>query len=295
MFGRKTTRYGTVQWTLAVSFLAAICSFILSIALTATATQGVGQKARDIQRDAVPSVQHLVAARSALRELELSLLQSASDGARRTRPQTLADIKRTSAVMSGEIAAYLALPAFPGEQELQDSMRTREESALSIVETVAAPDGSVAVGGQEIRSACKDLDRVIVAAIRFNAHEGSSQAHHIEDIWTKGVRARTALTILSVILSTVVAAFAVRAVGKYGRALEERADELEQFAGRVAHDIRNPVSAVRLSLEVFRHPRTSLKLSNAASRRSIVRTESSRRCCASRGRAHGRRRTPALP
>ena len=50
-------------------------------------------------------------------------------------------------------------------------------------------------------------------------------------------------------LLTVLAAFLVtRFMRRYTRLIEQRADELEQFAGRVAHDVLSPLGAASLAL-----------------------------------------------
>jgi signal transduction histidine kinase len=57
--------------------------------------------------------------------------------------------------------------------------------------------------------------------------------------------------------------------------MEARAEELEQFAGRVAHDVRNPLSAAKLACDLVRHRFSDEKLLDLIARidRSLSRAD----------------------
>jgi signal transduction histidine kinase len=110
----------------------------------------------------------------------------------------------------------------------------------------------------------RDADRVAAAAaaaLEFNAHSGRDLAVSIKQVrrnseWV-GYGLATSLGLL-----TLIAGVIVRGEIRRRRALVEeraamqdrRATELESFAGRVAHDILNPVLATQLSLGLAARP-----------------------------------------
>jgi signal transduction histidine kinase len=58
------------------------------------------------------------------------------------------------------------------------------------------------------------------------------------------------LDLVSVALTVLAAVLAIRLVRGQERILRERADELDQFAGRVAHDIKSPLATTSAALWV---------------------------------------------
>jgi signal transduction histidine kinase len=82
-------------------------------------------------------------------------------------------------------------------------------------------------------------------------------ATRIETVHERADRLALELDALSAVLAAVAAAMAVRAVRQMVRLQEEnrqlmerKAAELEQFAGRVAHDVLSPLSSVSLALSL---------------------------------------------
>jgi signal transduction histidine kinase len=61
-----------------------------------------------------------------------------------------------------------------------------------------------------------------------------------------------AIGALAVAGMLLLVRWALAAVTDYERATAERMDELDQFAGRVAHDLRNPLQAIGMSLAIVR-------------------------------------------
>jgi len=73
-------------------------------------------------------------------------------------------------------------------------------------------------------------------------------AGRIERLNDQGAIIAVLLDLLAAALTCLVAAFAVRAVRRGERLDKSRIEELEQFAGRVAHDVLGPLSSVSMAL-----------------------------------------------
>jgi signal transduction histidine kinase len=93
--------------------------------------------------------------------------------------------------------------------------------------------------------------------IDLNATEAHDLALHIEAVHQRSTHIAIALDSLCVLLTCVGATLlwqAIRArmvlVDRHRELVEARAEELEEFAGRVAHDILSPLSVVTMALRL---------------------------------------------
>jgi signal transduction histidine kinase len=70
-----------------------------------------------------------------------------------------------------------------------------------------------------------------------------------EELWQRSRTFSLSLCGVSVLLSAALAFSAIRYGRRYDAVQRERADEMEAFAGRVAHDLRGPLSPAGLALQ----------------------------------------------
>ena len=138
--------------------------------------------------------------------------------------------------------------------------------------------------------AAADLARQLV---EYDAQLAAEAARRIESARARANRFAYQLDALSALLALVAAGLALRAVRQVQRVqdehraeVERKAEELEQFAGRVAHDVLSPLGAVSLSLGLAQQSATStVKDALARGQQSLGRWEwptacSRRRCAA---------------
>ena len=99
------------------------------------------------------------------------------------------------------------------------------------------------------------LDEGLVKLIRFNAEQAQTVSGSVDQGLQRSQRLAVILDMTSLALGCLLIGISLRMVwvrlhqqALYNRLAEEKAAELEAFAGRVAHDIRNPLSAVTMSL-----------------------------------------------
>jgi signal transduction histidine kinase len=184
-----------------------------------------------------PSIEHLATARGEIRTLQALVREGVATS------DAIAYSRRT---LDESINAYLVLPVSPGEQDLwRDLFRAKSgfDHALS--------------RGADVSAHAAELSGAITRAIAFNGKRSHDLAVEIQ-------RARHAAFYAAIgmdIVCTVIAFAAVALLRRMARAhqaldeqhrrlQEERASELEQFAGRVAHDILSPLGTVGFSLEL---------------------------------------------
>jgi signal transduction histidine kinase len=95
-------------------------------------------------------------------------------------------------------------------------------------------------------------DVAIEALIELNAAHVGELGRMIEQRRTASRFWGTLLDLASAIFAIIAAFLVIRLVRRFAAVMRTRVMDLEQFAGRVAHDIRSPLTSVALALEVTR-------------------------------------------
>ncbi|HJZ85470.1 MAG TPA: ATP-binding protein [Polyangia bacterium] len=249
----------TGRWLFA-AFAATILCFFGSTLYVQSTQAAIDRDALSIAHNASPSIQHLSSARAELRHLEV-LLETYLDDVDAGRPGDRASLQSTRAQIDAEVRAYLRLPTYPGEHELW--LQVQHELAAvdaALEHTFAAVDrGQLAAARADARVLHAAADRAYTAArgtIEVNARRAGDIALRIERHRQHSTHIAYGLDLLSAVLAVTAALLARRALKHHtsvleahSRLLAERAEEREQFAGRVAHDILSPLNAVSFALD----------------------------------------------
>jgi signal transduction histidine kinase len=220
----------------------------------------------DIADNAAPSIERLAAARGELRRLQI-LLRGYLDRRESGVPADSQTIHESRRTMDRSIEEYLALPVFPGERELWGAIlgsedRLNEAVTLCMSEAERGDlRAAEALLRQDIATAAESLGVAITEVVEFNAAHSRDLARQIKQMRGRSTSMAFALDGACAVL-TVAGAIALRRAmrahaeleDRHMRLLEERASELEQFAGTVAHDILGPLGVVSFSLELAGRP-----------------------------------------
>jgi signal transduction histidine kinase len=254
----------TPGWSLLVAFTAVAASFVGATLYTTYSSQNIDAAALSIATNATPSISHLAAARSDLRELQ-SLLARALEDMSSGRPYAeRSQIEHTRAALAGEITAYLSLTPYPGEKQLWSAINQDLEELNGVTDRLLAKldahDLRAArdLADRDFHSAVDRTASGMLAAIELNAENASELADRIERQRHRALLAAFGLDGLAVVLTLFAGLLALRAVRKaeryleaHNRLLADRAEELEQFASRVSHDILSPLGAAGLVFSIF--------------------------------------------
>jgi signal transduction histidine kinase len=247
-----------------------VLSFV-SVSFIARSRGGaVGRDVDGIVRNALPSVQELTAARGDVRRLDTAVRDYADAAGSGPRP-SVDEVTALRARLDEAFAAYSALPDFPGERALSsaipDELSDLDRAIASVQRHVAASDltGSQEAKRDEIREV-ERIDDTLEELVNLNASEGQQLGLSVEGARAQTWRIALSLDALGVglaLLSTGVAVLAMRrtvrsleidresAIGQ-ASALGQRSAELDEFAGRMAHDVLSPLNSVSLALEFLR-------------------------------------------
>jgi signal transduction histidine kinase len=241
---------------LLLAFGAVALSFTASTFFSEIADFRIESAAHDIATNTSPRVIRLAALRTELRQLEeaaIDLVRRPEGGAPRSEELTALDQSARRIIQAW--TAYEVMPhEVPAEQVARASIDQAMPSlppgvdrliaALSSRDRVSAQE----ILAQEIRPLTDHLTSQLMTIIDINAREAARLAETIHELGQRSIRASVALDALSVFLTIVAGLVALRTVRRYTRLLGERAEELEMFSGRVAHDILAPLNAVSISL-----------------------------------------------
>ena len=208
----------------------------------------------EIANNESPSIMHLAAARAELRDLQRLLsthVLQASTGRQTTSAEQLKEVRDR---LRDHLQSYFAIPALPNERELW----ARIELELTDVDVLAGRIVEATTAGrqaaaqqllvEELPDAIDDEADAIIAAITLNAQHVREVAQAIEGERHTRTLWVLALDGVSVALAVALALLALRTITRQESLRRRRLEELEGFAGRVANDLLNPISAAEMSL-----------------------------------------------
>lgn len=239
----------SARWLVGV-MAAVVVAFLIATAASQYVESRSAKQLDDIVGNAMPSVQLLALSRGDLRAIERELRGTLDADALRE----IAEDRRN---IDAALAAYSALPFFPGERAMYATIPPllgRFDAELAARQLSAAADS---IDG---------VDRQLERIVKFDASQGQRLGLEIARARSESRVVVWLLDAAVVLLAAVAMTLAVRQRRRALRTVEEensvarqqladlseQVDELGHFAGRVAHDIRGPLHAVMVSLEIVR-------------------------------------------
>ena len=261
---------------LIASFAAVAVTFTTGIALAQIFSAQIRSAAQEIVGNSSPSVAWLSSMGSALRELEVRVedeVQACRAGRCGRAPDRVQDLR---VAVRETWRDYRTLPTFPGESErwpaIERPLTELEEGLTLTFEALAAGDAARADDRfrRGVQPVARRVDAGIGALIAFDHEQGVLLGRRIDALARRSIAMAVLLDALSVGLTIFAAALALRVVQRYQASLTQRAQELDQFAGRVAHDVKGPLASAAAALHVLRaeatteRGRTSVERGNRA-------------------------------
>lgn len=248
---------------LLVVFVIIVGSFSSAALLIQRASAEIDTLSESIVSRSAPSIERLATLRGSTLEIELLLSRYIhSRGAERERLGQALDTAR--ARLDQEVQAYLSL-AVTGRRDARhwnDVQRAWAHFDHTVQRTRELVDADRYEQAQRDfvdsvePSAIRILDSAM-AAINTAAEEGGAAAERIQQVRDRTRALAGALTPACALLAVaggLLLYYESRSrralIRDHTAALEARAAELEYFAGRVAHDIRNPLSSARMAAEL---------------------------------------------
>jgi signal transduction histidine kinase len=275
--GARVLAEGRFSLRLFAAFSAIALAFVSSSIYTSWRSLEIENATFDLTANALPSVEHLTRAVDAVRDIE-GASDAYADMAPERRPVGRQRIREHWKTLDAELDTYLALPAFPGERRLWDDVPATIRSLDAAVEELfAAADAGAGVpfaAEGNVRDRANQAAALLRNLVTFNAEHALAASNRIV-----ATRRAVAITAVALDAATLLFTFAVafwtwRIFRSYSRLqrdhaalVERRADELEVFGRRVAHDLISPLSSLTFCLTAFKPAsENDPKLANALGR-----------------------------
>jgi signal transduction histidine kinase len=242
--------------TLVASFAAVAVTFTLATAYAQVANLRIRLAARGITANSSPTVAMLSSMRGLMRQLEVGadeFVDKCSLGTCELPPSQVEELTRA---LRREWEAYQKIPFFPGENDTWPAIERdlrRLEQEVAVLMAVATPlQGQAAerVFHSTVKPTIDHLDDALSLIIQSDYAHGQELASSIDALAHRAISVSIALDVLSIGLTVVAAALAISFVRRHERLLRARVDELDRFAGRVAHDVSGPLWATSAALVV---------------------------------------------
>ena len=229
-----------------VGAFAAVLTGLLGLALVVAL--GLRPSAREAGRIAgnyAASVEALASLRGAVTALRAAVQAlHAGDEPSRQVVTSARETVRTS------FRRYAARPAGPEEESLRAELR-RELERLDALSGVRRGAAAAPAWEEAVRSAALRVDVLTEQLVRLNGEAARLASVRIDTSLRRIAWTAVALAGLGSLAALMLLLAALNAVDRYTAEADLRAQEMEAFAARVAHDIRTPLQTIRLSVELI--------------------------------------------
>ena len=243
---------------LVAAFAAVAIAFTIGLAAAHTFDSQIRSAAADLTGNASPSISLVSSMRSALRQLQVVVSEHlAACEAGRCGPPP-ARIRELLSELRTTWEAYRLLPYFPGETELWppvDADLDRLGERIAVALHAAAEETEPAGGegpGASLPGMFDRLEGSLARIVDWDHDHELTVAARIDRLARLSTVASVVVDLVVVALTVLAAALALRLMRRYERALGDRADDLEHFAARVAHDVKGPLAATSAAIHAAR-------------------------------------------
>jgi signal transduction histidine kinase len=239
---------------IAICFLLASLSFVGSTFFADRRLGHIDELAHSVSENAMPSLVQLGAMRYDLAAVGALVDHAVASG--EVDGAAIIAIEERLRSLERARRAYDSLPQFPGEPEVTARatplLDIVADSATRIVADVDA--GAISRAEEQLRRYRSAADAAEVALRelhQINLDQGTAHARMADHALQRTRIVSVVLDSLCALLTGALAYMALRFSRRAISAETGRADELDAFAARVAHDLRGPLSAPLMALHVL--------------------------------------------
>ena len=282
------------------AFVVVAAGFLASAIVREARSTAIDTTIQTTQGNSLPSVEALAKTRAALRHLDVDAERFADDVVAKAQPSR-APLVEDRAELGRELDKEVVTPDYPGEASLRAAADRELEALDGALARLTAPRADAAAAFRDVHAAIDRSDEAVERLFEIDAKHARSEVEQVINLRTRTTRLAIALDAACLLMTVFAAIVVVRAQRKrreaeraHEQVLVERANELEMFAKRVAHDLLKPNRGARVHALVDQapgEPRPGVRQSARARRlvREAVAAPRRRRAATSRARARRRR------
>jgi len=248
--------------TFFVAFALCVLAFISSSLVLRRQSKTIGATAISLATNGGPSTRLLANMRTTLRHREVALddFIDALPAAPRTPGDAAIDLPPSEAPdrarMIATIQAYLSLPLYPGEREMQPLLVRSLAELNASLDRVAAevragrPAEAERVMNVRTKPAFDNLDKALQALTELNGRASMQDAARIAAVHHQVTRLGALLDLACAFFTLCAGYFAFRVVQQDAALMRRQISELELYSSRLAHDVRGPLTSVKLAVDL---------------------------------------------
>jgi signal transduction histidine kinase len=251
----SSAQSATLTWTLVTTMAIVVVGFLSAFVTGRVLSRSMSRDLDSIADEAMPRVVILSSARGDLRRLN-DHLRAATRGASFHSSMPTDAIDRDEKAIDDAVRRYGSVGALPGGSPAYDEV-LRQLSALdaSVRGTLAAARGGDLEDAVEARAderrVADDLDDTLERLAESNASSGQTSARAITSTRQHVRAVMVSLDAIALVLALASTTLAVIILRRSVGLLEDKNRELDQFSGRVAHDVLGPAGTVHLALDLL--------------------------------------------
>ena len=251
--GAAARRAGTSARHLAVvvlSFVLAAAAFLGATFYADTRLGRVVRLTHEVSENAMPSLAEIGVMRRALGDIHSRLQQQAEGD--EVDPAVLDASLRE---LQEARRTYESLPQFDGEEQLWAPAQPALDSLPLVLAQIRSDAEARSFEAAQRRieetfgPAEAAASTALAAVHRLNLEQGTHAAHRADRAWRRARMVSFALDFACVLLTAGLAVLAFESVRRLLASEARRANELDAFAARVAHDIRGPLTPPMFALK----------------------------------------------
>jgi signal transduction histidine kinase len=242
---------------LVAAFGAVVLSFLAATVYSERRLVEIDESVRHIESTGLPGIEALTSARTSMRKISAEA-REVVDAATEGRKVRRSFIPAARVELERDLDLYHGLPVAHREPDRDRAIRAGmvevDAAYARVIDRVQAGD----LSGANSRL-LYDLDPAIALVDEEFLRRIAIDVGNLHELATTIGSSRRRSTMFaflldgaSVLLALVTGWLAFRALGQYMKRERERADELEMFAGRVAHDVLGPLTTVRMAFDLSR-------------------------------------------
>lgn len=227
----------------------------------------VTRLAADVDRTRILTDTHIFLKEPAdMRRLEQHIARVEADFAATARAYAPFATENGEKVIWQDLQAQAAALEQPMRQALELSRQNRDREAVAVM--------------RDLEVEFDAITRDAGALVRINHAEANEALATVHQLQQSSLLFAGVVTLVGIALSAVVAALLARLIRRRERelrastaALEQRNRELDAFAGRVAHDLRGPLTTINLAASRLAERAPQEEGTSAVLRRGVTRME----------------------
>lgn len=237
---------------LLLGFVLVVASFLASTVYADSRLVLVATLSHEVSEDALPGVMTLGQMRR-----EMTSVESALEAAARGDLEKLQVLPEHLRAYGEAFRTYTELPPFPGGAKMWQIAQEKLERIDRDVARIEPEIEAGALGAAEadvdgrLDPDEREVDNALATLLQFNEDQGKRAALAADRAWRRARRLSLIANSACAALTAALAWLAFRSTRRFMIAQKLRADELDAFASRVAHDVRGPLTPLAFALQML--------------------------------------------